>query len=273
MTTKFCVVGSPISQSLSPTLHQAAYLHLGLDFSYQAHEVTAGTLAEFLEGSNFQGVSVTMPLKTEAFEIALDSSAQARLTGAANTLCRNAAGWSASNTDVYGLTKALKVVPTPARTAIIGAGATANSALVALAELYPMTNVTVMARDAAAATESAKFGRSLGLQVSSATVSADVLTGSELVLSLVPAGAFEEVWSEISSSRDLRSGWLFDSAYNPWPTLPARSWGGQAVVSGLEMLIWQAIEQVALFAASTGHDMEIDRSEVYSVMKAAVSDK
>lgn len=273
MTSKFCVVGSPISQSLSPLLHIAAYERLRLDFSYDAHEVASGDLTVFLAGSDYQGVSVTMPLKSEAFELAGERSTQAGITRAANTLTRTSDGWSASNTDIYGLTQALGQILPPSRTAIIGAGATANSSLAALAELFPSTKVEILARDEKAGSEAVNFGLSLGLAVSSEKISAERLASSDLVLSLVPTGSFENVWADVAALSDAPSGWLFDAVYNPWPTLPARSWEGERVISGLEMLIWQAIEQVKLFALSVGHDIELDNSEIFSVMKAAVSDK
>jgi shikimate dehydrogenase len=273
MTTKFCVVGSPIAHSLSPALHKACYKHLGLDFSYEALEVQAGELSKFLQNSDFRGVSVTMPLKAEAFELSSNRSPQAEQTSAANTLTRNSSGWSASNTDVYGLVQALRSVPSPTTTSIIGAGSTSHSALSALADLFPSTRVTLMARDENAVRQSVDFGRSLGLEISGASISADVIRDSDLVLSLVPAGSFEDVWSDVEGVGAPPNGWLFDASYNPWPSLPARSWGSERVISGLEMLTWQAIEQVALFVASAGQDVSLDRSRLYSVMKAAVSDK
>lgn len=273
MTTKFCVVGSPISHSLSPALHSAAYSHLGLNFSYDAHEVAAGDLEKFLEQSNFQGVSVTMPLKAEAFELAVARDAEATLTGVANTLIRTPKGWSASNTDVYGLTQALGRVPLPKRTAIVGAGATAFSALAAVKRLFPETKLTIMARDEHSRNQSVEFGRSVGLDVSGVSVSALELSNSDLVLSLVPAGSFEDAWSEFSSLTGEQNGWLFDAVYNPWPSVPAAAWGNDRVISGLEMLIWQAIEQVSIFTSGDGDESEIDRPKLYSVMKAAVSSK
>jgi shikimate dehydrogenase len=92
-------------------------------------------------------------------------------------------------------------------------------------------------------------------------------------MSLVPAGSFAELWEEIRQSDKPRSGTLFDVAYNPWPSKPALAWDSSKVISGIEMLIWQAIEQVQLFVSATGITSEIDRSALYSVMKAAVSHK
>lgn len=265
------MVGSPIAHSLSPVLHRAAYKYLELDFSYEAHEVSLGKLVGFLESSDFQGVSVTMPLKSEAFGLAVSHTEQATLTGAANTLTRKQNGWHASNTDIYGLAQALKNISPPSNTVILGAGATTSSALTALAEIFPATRVKVMARDEIAIDRGVKFGLSLGLEVSGSAVSSEAIINSDLVLSLVPVGSFVDTWSEVSNAQAPRNGWLFDASYNPWPSMPATSWGNERVISGLEMLIWQAIEQVDQFAASAGKDIELDRPAVYEVMKQALS--
>jgi shikimate dehydrogenase len=273
MTTKFCVVGSPIAHSLSPVLHQAAYQELGLDFSYEAVEVAKGQLMEFLSSHDYQGVSVTMPLKSEAFDLSTEATRSAVMTQAANTLCKSTDGWSCANTDVYGISEALSPVANPSRTAIIGSGATTLSALVALAEIFPDTVVTILARSDDAANEAVAFGTSLGLRVSKAEVSSESVSGADLVLSLVPAGSYPELWSEISRLEARPKGWLFDVSYTPWPSAPAGSWGTDKVIPGLEMLIWQAIEQIRIFSGSVGLEIDLDRTALYSVMRSAVSPK
>ena len=106
------VLGSPISHSLSPALHQAAYRALGLsDWSYGAHELQVAELPGFVSGLGPQwaGLSLTMPLKEAAFEVADEVSDLAREVGAINTLVRAPdGGWSGDNTDVYGVSQALR---------------------------------------------------------------------------------------------------------------------------------------------------------------------
>src|SRR4051794_41924826 len=66
MSVRRCaVLGSPIAHSLSPVLHRAAYAELGLDWSYDAVDVTEERLAPFLDGldASWRGLSLTMPLK------------------------------------------------------------------------------------------------------------------------------------------------------------------------------------------------------------------
>jgi shikimate dehydrogenase len=101
------VLGSPISHSLSPALHLAAYRALGLShWSYGAHEVQAPALRAFVAGLGpaWVGLSLTMPLKEAALEVADQVSDLAREVGAVNTLVRRqGGGWNGDNTDVYGV--------------------------------------------------------------------------------------------------------------------------------------------------------------------------
>lgn len=273
MTTSFCVVGSPIEHSLSPLLHTAAYQYLGFDFAYGKNEVLAGGLRDFLGSGDQVGASVTMPLKIEAFALAASHDQDSLTTGVSNTLVRSTGGWHGFNTDVYGISQALSDVSEPTSTLVIGSGATARSGLVALAKLFPKTEVQLVSRNQLAAVELRSFAETLKLSSSIQPATVESVLSSDLVMSLVPAGSFAELWEEIRQSDQPRSGTLFDVAYNPWPSKPALAWDSSKVISGIEMLIWQAIEQVQLFVSATGITSEIDRSALYSVMKAAVSHK
>ena len=273
MTTSFGVLGSPIEHSLSPVLHTAAYKHLGLDFAYGRNEVPAGGLRDFLSSSDLSGVSVTMPLKNEAFDLAASHDDDSLTTGVSNTLLNSSSGWRAFNTDVYGICQAISNVSEPKITVVIGSGATARSGLVALAKIFPRTEVQLISRNKEAGVELEVFGQKLGLKVSTEPVIAQTLMSADLVMSLVPAGSYSELWEEIERIGNSSSGTLFDVAYNPWPSKAGLAWKPSTVISGIEMLIWQAIEQVQLFASANGGLNEIDRTALYSVMKAAVSSK
>ncbi|CAB4629728.1 unannotated protein [freshwater metagenome] len=271
MTTKFCVIGSPINHSLSPNLHTAAYQHLGLDFSYEAREVPPGNLERFLTESEFSGASVTMPLKKEAFDFATQHSDTASTTSVVNTLLRSGSGWRGSNTDVFGLEQALAKVPPPRTVSIIGSGATTTSALAALRVICPDATIVLLARNHESLLEQQRFADQLGMNVSILELEARSVFDADLVLSLVPAGSFSEIWAEISEEPIKPSGWLFDVSYSPWPSEPAIAWGTERVISGIEMLIWQAINQIEIFVDCFARDVEINRSELYQVMSAAVS--
>ncbi|MGH8876530.1 MAG: shikimate dehydrogenase, partial [Stackebrandtia sp.] len=128
------VVGSPIAHSLSPVIHNAGYAAAGLDdWTYSAHECDRDALASFLDGLGPQwaGLSVTMPLKERALELAGTVDAVARDVGAANTLVLRDGRRAAHNTDVNGMLAALGEAgrARAGQVAILGAGGTARAAL------------------------------------------------------------------------------------------------------------------------------------------------
>src|SRR2546430_1014942 len=106
------VVGSPVTHSLSPVLHLAAYRALGLDhWSYDRIECDAAGLPALTAslGPEWAGLSVTMPGKYAALSLATEATAQAVAVGAANTLVRKQSGaWQADCSDVDGVVGALR---------------------------------------------------------------------------------------------------------------------------------------------------------------------
>ena len=134
--TRLEVWGDPIEHSLSPTLHLAAYRALGLEWRYGRRRVPladfSATLASLDE--RWRGLSLTYPLKTAAYAAARTHDRRATLTAAVNTLVFGPDGPHGFNTDVGGIVRALGEQPVASadRARIIGAGATATSALVAL---------------------------------------------------------------------------------------------------------------------------------------------
>src|SRR5215218_10202875 len=149
------VLGRPVSHSLSPVLHRAAYAALGLtDWTYDALDLGAEDLPVLVAGlgEEWRGFSVTMPCKQAAAAVADDAGPLVRLLGAANTLLRTGSGWRAENTDVTGVGMALQLagVDSVEEAAVVGAGGTASAAAVALASLGA-TSVEVVVRDPARA--------------------------------------------------------------------------------------------------------------------------
>jgi shikimate dehydrogenase len=256
------VLGSPISHSLSPALHQAAYRGLGLSqWSYQAHEVQAPALGRFVSGLGPQwaGLSLTMPLKEAAFEVADQVSPLAREVGAINTLVRRPdGGWSGDNTDVYGVAQALREAGCDqvSSAVVLGSGATARSVVAALTSLG-CVKVTFAVRSAARQVTLDQAGRA-GLEVAVVGLGqvTEALAESSVVVSTLPAGALPGDWLPgsglvgwvLSKGSSDQPRLLLDVVYAGWPTPLARTFreAGASVLSGLEMLVHQAAEQVRL---------------------------
>jgi shikimate dehydrogenase len=272
MTSKFCVVGSPIKHSLSPVIHKAAYSHLGLDFCYERVEVLPGGLRAVMDDQTISGLSVTMPLKYEAFDLSDSHSPEALKTGVVNTLLRSPNGWVGHNTDVLGFAKCFNQFPDSQRITIVGSGATARSAALTISRVFPAAKVSVVGRTASSLVEFIGYLKSLGISSEVLEPEASSLVDADLVVSTVPAGAFIELWDQLGATTSANHGLLFDVAYDPWPSMASRAWAGKTI-SGLELLIWQAIEQVKLFVVSTGHSVPIVDQELYESMIGAVADQ
>ena len=256
-TRQAAVLGSPVGHSLSPALHLAAYRALGLSqWSYGAHEVQARALRGFVAGLGPQwaGLSLTMPLKEAAFEVADRVSDLAREVGAINTLVRLPdGGWSGDNTDVYGVSQALRAAGRAHvdSALVLGLGATARSVVAALAELG-CAKVTFAVRSVARQ-ETLDQTRRAGLATAVVGLGqlADVLGDTTVVISTLPAEALNGLAppGAVLPEALLRSDHLLlDVVYAGWPTQLARSFqaAGARAVSGLEMLVHQAAEQVNL---------------------------
>ena len=276
-SNRLAVLGSPIKHSRSPMLHRAAYRQLGLDWTYDAVEVKSGSLAMFLSklGPEWRGLSLTMPLKQEVLPFIDDCDRVAKLTNAVNTvLLRKVNGrgtLSGYNTDVAGLVRALAEggVTRAAHVTLLGAGATAASALMAAAELGA-ESVTVLVREPQKALPLVDLGQSLGVVVDLADFSAAPRVDSDVVISTLPGGTMLPLPLPLA----LRErAVLFDVAYSPWPSGVATSWQevGGTVLNGLGMLLHQALIQVRVFVTADPFEPLPDEPAVLAAMRGALT--
>jgi shikimate dehydrogenase len=240
------VLGSPVSHSLSPVLHNAAYLALDLEHTYSAIETTETELGKFLAtvDSSWLGVSLTMPLKEVAFEFAGTCDELAVTTGAINTLVFGSE-IQAYNTDVLGLIDAITEIQASAieTGVIIGSGATARSAFLALHKLGA-SQINCVARNESDIARLAKMASDIGVNFKHTQLQDSNWMSAEVVINTTPIGVMDESAREVFSP----IGLLLDVVYNPWPSQLAASWAvtGGSIVSGLAMLLHQAGHQVSL---------------------------
>ena len=274
---RLAVLGSPIAHSKSPALHRAAYRVLGLDWHYEAFEVVPAGLEDFIRscGVQWRGLSLTMPLKHDVMPLLDLVDPVAVLTGGANTLLFRRGGDGTTlhgfNTDVFGIVEAFRHagVARLSTVRMLGAGATAASALVAVAQLGA-DRVLVSARSEVKLVALVELGRQLGVEVHAArpdTAESDIVP--DAVISTLPGGADHPYRFDASTRA---SSVLFDVAYDPWPSPLAASWleaDGQ-VIPGIEMLVNQALMQVRIFVGG-GADRILPREEaVRAAMRESV---
>ncbi|MFJ6726911.1 shikimate dehydrogenase [Streptomyces sp. NPDC091281] len=242
------VLGSPVGHSLSPVLHRAAYQSLGLTgWTYDRFEVDEAALPDFVAGMGpeWAGLSLTMPLKRAVIPLLDEISDTAASVEAVNTLVLTEDGRrTGDNTDIPGMVAALREhgVERVATAAVLGAGATASSALAALARVCE-GEVAVYVRSSARADEMREWGRRLDVdvRVEDWADAAEALR-FPLVVATTPAGTTDALAAAVPE----RPATLFDVLYDPWPTALAARWSmsGGAVVSGLDLLVHQAVLQV-----------------------------
>lgn len=254
------VLGSPIAHSQSPTLHRAAYVAAGLtDWRYDAIELQPADFPAFFThlGSDWAGLSLTMPLKDSVGTWVEHLDRAARLTGSINTIVfpqapgATVAQVAGHNTDVFGITQALSraQVTHLGQVLVLGAGATARSALVA-AQRLGAEQFYVAARSPAKIEQlqvklPAIEVRPLVLPADQPAFSA-LPAPMDAVICTLPAHAADQWAGSLSQTRGISADTaLLDVAYHPWPSVLASSWPGP-VISGAVMLLWQAVAQVKL---------------------------
>jgi shikimate dehydrogenase len=251
------VLGSPVRHSLSPVLHRAAYRALGLSsWTYEAIECDEARLPALLDecGPDWAGLSLTMPLKRAVLPLLDTTEPLATEVGGANTVIFAAGARHGHNTDVPGMIATFTTAGISAAgpALILGAGATACSALAALRGLGG-SEATVAVRDPARAADLLAAAGRLGMTVRLTEFGGLAAAGSwHLLISTVPAGA-ADIYAERMLHADLVPFAVLDVVYDPWPTrlAAAAEQTGAAVISGFELLLRQAARQVELMTART----------------------
>lgn len=247
------VLGQPIGHSKSPVLHRAAYDLLGVDISYSAIELDPAQAAEhtkLMRAGDWVGCSVTMPLKDTFVPLMDEISPRVQRLGALNTIVvREDGTLFGENTDIAGIVLALNDagLQHSARATILGAGNTALAAIEAAAALQ-VKQLQLVVRETARASRAEALATALGMSVT--TVAYDQLppagiTDESLVISTLPPRAADS-WVPFLGTGH---GILLDVAYDPWPSTLAQNWNG-LVISGLHMLVHQAVEQARYFSRS-----------------------
>ncbi len=110
MSFRLGVIGSPISHSLSPQLHEAGLRAVGLEGGSTRHEVDQDSFTAFMAtaSESFDALSVTAPLKTLAYERAGELTDAARAVEAVNSLLFRDGKIYGHNTDGEGFVSALR---------------------------------------------------------------------------------------------------------------------------------------------------------------------
>jgi shikimate dehydrogenase len=266
--TRVCgVIGDPIEHSLSPTIHNAAFDHLKLDFVFLAFRVKAADLENAVQGMRglgIHGLNVTMPHKSTVIGYLDEVDSPVKFLGSANTILNKDSVLSGFNTDGVGALKALRengADLSEKKVLLLGAGGAAKAIAFSLAE--EVGELAILNRAAEKAKELAEaLGRIFNKKIVGGSLSPDAiaknLQDSDVLINATSVGMHPEANQSIVPPQWLRSDLtVMDIVYNPVETKLARDAkaAGAKVISGVEMLIYQG---AASFEIWTGCSVPIE---------------
>lgn len=258
-TTLCCLIGNPVTHSLSPVLHNACFRRCNLNWVYVAFRVDdiAGAIAG-IRALGIRGASVTIPHKISAMKYLDAVDEKAKTIGSINTIVNDSGKLHGFNYDGLGALQALREQghdPTGKRVVVLGSGGAARAVCVTLALDARPQNLTIMG---IVPDEMASLERDIrtvsDIAIQTAFLNTDnlrqVLAGADIVINCTPVGMFPDVSespvpSELLHSRHV----VFDIVYNPLETrlLSDARRAGAATVSGVEMFLNQAALQFELW--------------------------
>lgn len=251
-TAVYGVVGRPVTHSVSPAMHNAAFAAAHFDAVYLP--LAAADFDDFSTFANavgLSGASVTAPFKVSAFEFADECDPVSRRIQSVNTLRKQNDRWLGSNTDVTGFLAPLQSVQRVSglRATILGAGGAARSVSVALTSAG--VEVSIAARRLEQAQEVATF--------TGATIAAwpPAAESWDLLVNTTPVGTVPDVASPLPEDYQFPAGRLvYDLVYNPPQTrlLQDAARAGCLTIGGLDMLVAQAQAQFAWWTGGRTSD-------------------
>jgi shikimate dehydrogenase len=253
---RLALFGQPVAASLSPAIHRQFADQCGLAIEYRAIEAGVEefprVLDDFRRGGGV-GCNVTLPLKTLAWELAVERSPQAQAAQAANTLVKRPGGWYAHNTDGIGFITDLVanhgIESAGKRVAVLGAGGAVAGILGALLETGPARLALVNRNLERAQTLAARFGGLGDIGVLS-WPNLDGAGRFDLVINATSLGHAGKI-PPLPAGLFAQGGVCYDLNYGQ-AAAPLSAWcksEGRRYVDGLGMLVEQAAES---FAAWTG---------------------
>lgn len=259
--TKFCsVIGNPVEHSLSPAIHNAGYVELGLDFVYVANRVedVKNALAGMRALENFRGMSITIPHKIDAIECVDTISDMDLAIGAINTVVNDNGKLEGLNTDGPGAMKALEDsgVDLNGKTVLmLGAGGASRAIAFTLAWDPRIKDLTLLdinqdLLDSLGKDLRDKTETTINTDLMNDDTVSAAMEKADIIIQCTPIGMHPKVDASLIDPKLFRTGQVvFDVVYTPLETklLREAKASGLQVISGVEMFIHQAALQFERF--------------------------
>jgi quinate/shikimate dehydrogenase len=267
------LLGSPVSHSISPSMHNEAFKQLNLDYAYLAFDINEADLKVTVEGlkaMGARGFNVTMPYKNSIINYLDQLSPAASMIGAVNTVVNENGVLIGHNTDGVGFMQAVKTAGhdiTKKKMTLLGAGGAAT-AICVQAALDNVSEINVFsirdhffdhAQDIVdAINKNTKCKVSLYDFEDEAILNKSIVD-SQILTNATNVGMAPNIDNCIIKNMDVfRSDLIvFDVIYNPENTklLRLAKEHGAIPMNGLFMLLYQG---AAAFKIWTGQEMPID---------------
>lgn len=256
-------MGDPVEHSLSPSMHNAAFKDLKMDYVYVPFHVKRGELAPAIAGARsmgIKGLNITIPHKTEVIGYLNEITQAAKLIGAVNTLKFHKNKISGFNTDGMGAVKAIEeVIPVKGKKIIIiGAGGAARA--ISFQLLFNGAGEVLIAnRTIENATKlSDNLREHFPTSVSSLGLDdklKEELKDADVLINTTPVGMHPYENQKPIVNRDMmhRDLVVNDIVYNPLKTsllIEARK-AGAKTITGAKMLIYQGMEAFRIWTGVT----------------------
>jgi len=250
--TKLCgVIGDPIEHTMSPTIHNAAFIQMGLDYIYIPFHVKEEELGKAIDGMralNIRGLNVTLPHKVTIIPFLDELDPLVEKIGAVNTVTNDDGVLKGSNTDASGFVQALLergIEPKGKKVLILGAGGASRAISFILSERG--AHLIILNRRL----ERAEVLASWLLTIFNTEVEAlelveenlaRALDGVDILVNATSVGMSPNINETPLPSNLLRRGLIVsDIVYNPIKTrlLREAEEAGAETVSGVDMFVWQ----------------------------------
>lgn len=261
------IIGDPVSHSLSPSMHNAAYASAGLHFVMAGAHVQADGLSDALKGMRalgIKGLAVTMPHKVAILPLLDVVDPIARTIGAVNTVVNDNGVLTGFNTDWLGILRPLeRTIDLAGRTvALLGAGGAAQAALYACTS--GGASVTIFNRSIEKASAIAE---KFGCAVRPLDTTNDLST-FDIIINTTSVGMSPNLdQSPIPESAICKHHIVFETIYAPNITklLKVSQRVGARTITGLDMFLEQGLAQ---FQLHTG--VKAPRDEMEKILRSAL---
>ncbi|MBA4251151.1 MAG: shikimate dehydrogenase [Chlorobiaceae bacterium] len=266
------LLGHPIKHSFSPFIHNLACQILELDYVYLPLDVMSSSLKNALKGIvalNIKGFNVTIPHKEKMLSYVHQSSEEATICGAVNTVVNDMGKLYGYNTDVYGILETLlpyKDEIINNEVTLFGAGGAARSVIYTLARHFRPSRINIVNRTEQRAetlkeyfNEKMKYDNFMAYELFPHGL-LEVLRGSKLIINATSVGMYPEIDDTIISLSNAfqKDQIVFDLVYNPPKSqlLKIAESEGAVTLNGIKMLVYQGAKSFELW---TGQEMPVDK--------------